>query len=375
MNICIDGLGACYLKGTGLYTYTFELLSNLFELYPQPNYKILWDSNSFIPPWKDLKNVTYTNLKLDRANNNYYLLENYVTENKIDIYHSPNNGLSIPDNKVCKFIMTVHDILPALKEEYLDDKYKEKFIKMFPNSIQSSYKVIAVSEHLKGQIIDKFRIDGNKIKVIYPGCSGQFAPIKKSITKDVLKSKYDIHGDYILYAGSIHIRKNFNMLLGAYKRVAILKKDIKLVIAGKCSGKRLKYCLKLKDICKSMGISDNVIFIDTVDYKDMPFFYNGSLCSVNLSSYEGFPMTTVEAMACGTPAVCLRTSFFREIVGDGGILVKDEDELKDEFMEIIKGTSYRNKVIDRGLKQSKRYTWDKYVKDLVKIYESAVYGE
>lgn len=374
MNICIDALGASCLMGTGLYTYTFELLNNLYEIYPQPTYKILWDGHNE-PPFREYKNVAYVNLKIDRINNDYSLLDDYIANNNIHIYHSPNNGFSVPNNDNVKYIMAVHDIMPVIREEYTDSKYNAKFMNVFPKSIKKAYRIIAVSDYLKEQIVDKFKIDDKKVKTIYPGCSKQFTQLDKGIVKNILMEKFGIDKEYILYAGSMHVRKNIKMLLSAYRESGIYKRGIGLVMAGMCGGKRREYFLKLKEMCQSMGIEDNVIFTDRVDYNDMVYVYNGSLCFVNLSSSEGFPFTTVEAMACGTPTISLRNHLFREIAGDGGIFVRNEDELCDELYEVIRSTSYRNKIIERGLRQSKKYTWEKHIKGLVKIYESAVYGE
>jgi hypothetical protein len=90
MKICIDGFAMSHLLGTGLYTYTYELLNNLFTLYPQPTYKLLCDSDNIINEWYKNNKLEYLNLKLNRKENNYSLLENFLEKNKVDLYHSPN---------------------------------------------------------------------------------------------------------------------------------------------------------------------------------------------------------------------------------------------------------------------------------------------
>lgn len=373
MKICIDGIGASWLKGTGLYTYTYELLNNLFELYPQPQYKIIWD-NPNPPPWKGYGGIDFVDPELDRRNNDYSRLDRYISDNKINIFHSPNNGLSIAQNNNCKNIITVHDLIPLVKPEFADNRYLEKFNAVFQKSLNNAHKIAVVSDYIKTQLVNELKVDENKVITIYPGCSKKFSQMDRNDYLDVLKKKYYIEGEYILYAGSVHIRKNFDLLFKAFRRVLRYRDNVKLLIAGKTDGKRKDYYESLKKSIEGMGIEKNVVFLGEVEYSDMPALYNGAACTVNLSSYEGFPTTAVEAMACGCPVICLKSSVFKETVGEGAILVKDEDELKDELIDILKSSSYRKRTVERGLRQSQRYTWDNHIKKLVSVYESAVYG-
>ncbi len=123
MKICLDGIGISQLHGTGLFSYSYGLLSNLLKMYPQPKYELIWDRETDSELWRRYGNLEFIRLGINRKDNDYRLLEEHLASSRTNIYHSPNNGLSIPQNKVCKYIISVHDLSPINYRKFVDDKY------------------------------------------------------------------------------------------------------------------------------------------------------------------------------------------------------------------------------------------------------------
>lgn len=372
MRICIDSIGISQLKGTGLGTFTFEFLRNLLYMYPQPKYDLIYDSENFDFNVSRNSKAVPLNLYINRRDNDYSNIENHIISNKVDIYHSPNNGFSIPENKKCYYISTVLDLLPVVNKSFVDDKYFEKFNRVFANVVKNSDKIIVVSEFLKEQLQNYFDIPDKKIVVNYPGCSAIFKPKNKESCENILSSKYKINGDYILHVGSIHIRKNLEKLIKAFKYVNLYYKDVKLVFVGSYKGKRETYYKKLKLVIADMDLMDSVIFAGEVDYNDMPYFYSNAKCVINLSKYEGFPLSSVEAMACNTPVIWNDISFFREVFGDSDLAVdaNDHDMLVDKISNIIYNTNKKEDIINKQLKAAYKYTWEKNIINTIRVYET-----
>ncbi|HEX9061050.1 MAG TPA: glycosyltransferase family 1 protein [Clostridia bacterium] len=375
MKMLIDGLSISYMHGTGYFSYAYGLLNNLFYIYPQPNYELLWESGSIPECWNKYKNITYSKVQVNRKSNDYELLEEHLINTKTDLYFSPNNGLSIPQNKVCKYIMTVHDLSPVSCSNLVDNKYYHKFLSLFPDAIKKADSIIAVSEFIKKEIIKFYKIPDKKIEVVYPGCSDIFRPLNLGASKAFLKAHYQIEGRFILYAGSLHSRKNLDVVIKAFKGLLKDINDMKLVIVGSFDSKRREYYLKLKNLAAKLGIDKHIIFTGTVEYNDMPHFYNSADCSVNLSSYDGFPITTIEAAACKTPVVCLRNGSFEEITVPSAVFLDTPDMnlLKNAFIDILSKNEKKDCFKNQSYDQSVIYNWEISAKKLVRIIESTVY--
>jgi glycosyltransferase involved in cell wall biosynthesis len=379
MKICIDGIGTAKLYGTGLYSYTYELLENLFCMYPQPGYHIIWDESTPVDQWENRKNIDYFPLIKRNETNNLKEIMEYLTGNGIDLFHSLNNGLSIPYEEVkgtCKYVITIHDVIALTNPEMVDDKYLRRFQDTLPKAAEKADRIIAVSDCIKKQLMKALGIPNDKIDVIYPGCANQFRPMDKENCREFIKNHYHIYGDIIFYAGSIHIRKNLVTLMRVFSDIKRNYKDLKLVIAGKTDGKRQEHYLKLMDWAKYLKIEKDLIFVGIVDYKYMPYFYNASRCFINLSDYEGFPMTAVEAVSCRVPTICGNTAPFPEIVGDKAILVnpKHEQEIKDAILEALADKDHALDFMKDCHRIEKDYSWDETIRKHIRLYETLLWG-
>lgn len=376
MKICMDGLGISQLHGTGLYSYSYELLSNLLKMYPQPKYELIWDQDTNFELWRKYKNLEFIKLGINRKDNDYRLLEEHLASSGTNIYHSPNNGLSIPQNKVCRYIISVHDLSPLNCPKFVDDKYYKKFNTLFPNALEKADCIIAVSNFIKEELIRLCKVPDKKIEVIHPLCSEIFKVMDIDTSRSVLKARYNIEGKFILYAGSIHTRKNLDIIINAFKLLLKQVNDINLIIVGNFDTKRTEYYLSLKALIQKLDIEDHIIFTGTVPYIEMPYFYNCAECTVNLSSYEGYPITAVEAISCNSKVVCCRTASFEEVLGQSAVFLDNLDVniLKNALLDVINKKPNSGTASSILFRHNIKINQERSINKLVRIYESTVYG-
>lgn len=129
----------------------------------------------------------------------------------------------------------------------------------------------------------------------------------------------DSIGGYILYVGGLDWRKNLEIIPKAFRKISKpLQESLKFVLAGEInSDEKGEY----SNIWQSHGLPvDQVVFAGAVDDRTLIRLYKGAVALVQPSFMEGFGLTALEAIACGTPAIAARAGAVPEVVGDDALL-------------------------------------------------------
>lgn len=325
MKLCIDGIGSSHTSGTSLYSYTLNLLT---EINTDKNFDqifAIWDNFPLESDFLKMTNINFIPLSLNRTSNDYSELLNLFTSSNIDIYHSPNNGFSIPEKSNTKYISTIHTIYPLIDNEEIHNPFYKKFSSLIQSSIDNSDKIITTSNFTKNEIISNLKIDSTNLFVVMPNPNKIFKPQDQSRCLDIINNKYNLHNPFIFYCGSITKRKMIDKVLLLFSYIAKKEKNIDLVIAGDYTGKRDYY---YRFLCKEifrLGLQDNVYFLGIVDYYDMPIFYSSSLCVIDFSLYNDFPLSSIEAVNSGGLVICNKTPSNNELLENSVIFSSLDD--------------------------------------------------
>ena len=184
-----------------------------------------------------------------------------------------------------------------------------------------------------------------------------------------MEQELGIKGDFILFVSTIQPRKNVPTLLRAYRKLLDdYRLDVKLVLAGE---KGWLY----DDVFRLVGdlnLESNVIFLGRVSSKHLLWLYNVAKLLVSPSIYEGFGLTPLEAMACGTPVVVSNVACFPEIVADAGLLVDPHnvEELTVAIWRLLSDEQLRANMIEKGLKRAASFSWDRAARETLTLYHS-----
>ncbi|MBI5452665.1 glycosyltransferase, partial [Candidatus Gottesmanbacteria bacterium] len=149
-----------------------------------------------------------------------------------------------------------------------------------------------------------------------------------------------------------------------------LTKDLKLVICGMIKEGRGGWMQEnFKFQISNFKLENDVIVTSYVPEDDLPYLMDGAKTLVLPSLYEGFGIPAIEAMACGVPVVVSNVSSLPEIVGDAGILVDpyDVESIMNGLKEACYNNSRREELIDRGLDQVKKFSWESSAAKILKV--------
>lgn len=366
MRIAIDARGVNWYSGTGIGTYTSQIINHILKKDMDNSYFLYWWGENY-------KSLYNTNVSISLASKKHrkFFEESFfpanLAKNSIDIYHVPQNGIGLPHKKSCSYISTIHDLIPYILPETVGKGYLKRFITAMPQIVQNSDTIITVSEHSKKDLIKIFNVEESKIKITSLAAEEYFKPLDKEKAKLLLKNKYNINFEYILYVGGFSIRKNVRSLLIAFSRtLANLSKDYKVLILGAVNDEH-SYLVTL---CDSLNISDKVVFTGYIPYEDLPYFYNSASVFVYPSLYEGFGLPPLEAMSCRVPVITSNISSIPEVVGDTALLINpfDTEELKVALEKVLENSVYGDELARKGYERSKLFNWEKTALETLEIY-------
>ena len=367
MNIAIDGRGINLYRGTGIGTYTENLIKNLLYLDHENKYNIYWCGNYSEEFHKDNFNLTMASQKHHRFFEQNYFPAHIKRENT-DIYHVPQNGLGLKPLEGCKSLVTIHDLIPYITPETVGKGYLNKFLKDMPSIMENSDGIITVSQWSKKDILKFFPINEDKIFVTPLAANEKFKVLSKEYCKKILLTKYNINKDFILYVGGFSLRKNVRTLIDAFIRSFYnFNKNYMLVLPGSIKDEGQK----LVDYVSATPLKDNIKFFGFCDEDMLPILYNGCSLFVYPSLYEGFGLPPLEAMCCGAPVLSSNLTSIPEVIGNGGITVDPTiDNLSTSMETILNDDFLQINLSNAALSRAKNFSWENTANLTLDVYKT-----
>lgn len=275
-----------------------------------------------------------------------------------------------------KSVVTVHDV--GFKR--FPEAYKKIQVAYHDIStrdiVERGARIITVSEFCKREIVGLYGADPDKIFVTPLGIDhARFVPQNDERIAQV-KQKYGIKERYVLFVGRIDKKKNLVTLVKAFEQIAEAQPNLELVLAGTFSGPAglaTTGADELQNGIRNSAFADRIKLLGYLDEADKPALLSGASAYVQPSIYEGFGLPPLEAMACGTPAICADSTCLPEVVGEGNALFfdpLDADALASSLTRLLSSSELRELLIAKGLERAKQYDWRRTAQETLRILET-----
>jgi glycosyltransferase involved in cell wall biosynthesis len=355
MKVGIDSRSATMHEGSGIGTYTKNLVSNLLNNIDS-NFDLIWTGTYDKTLVNKNGNIFYASGKHGLFYEHNYI-PNLLQKQGIDLYHIPQNGIGFPFYWDINVVVTIHDLIPYIMPETVGNSYLERFLKDIPNIVSATKGIITVSDYSKKDILRFFpKYPAEKIFVTPLAANDNFKPLPNSECKKYLKNNYHINDPFILYLGGFSSRKNALGLIKAFHNISKdLKKSHKLILGGSLKDEGLL----LKQYVHSNGLDNSVIFTGYLDEKVLPIFYNACEAFIYPSLYEGFGLPPLEAMSCRTPVITSNATSIPEVTLDSAILIDplNIDELSYSILTLLNNEDLKQEFSEKGYKRSLQFSW------------------
>ena len=151
MKILIDSRGANWYRGTGIGTYTYNLLKHLITIKNNNLYTLLWSGENFKEFQSNNCNIIMASKKHRKFFEEFYV-PNYIENHSINLYHIPQNGIGLSPKKNSLNIVTIHDLIPYVLPETTGRRYLKNFLYEMPQIIENTDGILTVSNYSKNDI-------------------------------------------------------------------------------------------------------------------------------------------------------------------------------------------------------------------------------
>jgi glycosyltransferase involved in cell wall biosynthesis len=274
-------------------------------------------------------------------------------------------------------VVTVLDIIPYLIRDRPDLRpfghaLDAAFYRLALVGLRRADALIAISEYTRRTLIETLGVAPERVHTVPLAVDhAVFKPVAVGPDFDQ-RHGLPPDGQVVLYVGSDDPRKDLPSLLRAFALARARRPGATLVLAGprQFPGAREG----LVALAGELGIAERVRFLGAVPDADLAGLYSRSDLLVLPSLYEGFGLPPLEAMACGTPVVCARTSSLPEVVGDAGLLVAAgrPDELADAIVDLLSDRAKRAELSARGRARAAAFTWERVAAATQAVYRTVV---
>ena len=374
MRIGVD-ITAAVTQGGGIGRYTRELIYALIKADKENEYHLFSARQPAVLPVPDPvpagENIRYHQAPLNERwlYRLWYRLRLplpvQLLTGSLDLFHSPDFVLP-PVRGGIPTILTVHDLSFVHFPDTFTPALVNYLNKVVPWSVERATHILADSQATKDDLMNIWQVGAEKVTVLYSGVSGRFRPVTDKKQLAAVRKKYGLGSEpFLVSVSTLQPRKNFQMLIRAFKPVAE-QQPHNLVIAG---GKGWLYEEMLAEVEKQ-GLAGRVKFIGFVADSDLPALYSEASLMVFPSLYEGFGLPLLEAMACGVPVLSSNSSCLPEVVGEAAVQLSPTDqEAWSQMMNgLLADSGRRARMVAAGFLQARKFTWKKAAVQLLGIY-------
>jgi len=370
---------------TGIGNYTYFFIKNLF-LCKNKDQKIVFFYNSKLKPFfnqylNELPAEALESIEMGfkyrfppdleigrftRRINDFFIWRDFKNI-PVSIFHGTSFFLPSLPRKI-KQVVTIYDVAFIRYLDLENSYFRKRLISLIGYSLKKAEKIIAISQTTKNDLVYFFNVDDKKIEVIYGGVDEDFAVEFSEDEKNRFILDNGLPDNFLLFVGSINIRKNLLTLIKAFANLK--SNDLHLVVVGK-NGNQYNDVMKT---IENLSV-ENIHFLGYCPKSMLIKLYKTAVAYICPSLYEGFGLPVLEAMRLGCPCIVSNNSALEELFSDSAILIdpNDIDSICEGVNKIIQRNDLRKKYSELGLAKSQEFSWKNTAKQTLELYRESCF--
>ncbi|MHB1340740.1 MAG: glycosyltransferase family 4 protein [Coriobacteriia bacterium] len=280
-----------------------------------------------------------------------------VSAARADVIHCPHFPTPFPAEH--PLVVTLHDVSPLVVPGVMPSAAKRfAYRRMNDRAVRFSDRVITVSEHSAGDIARLFPAAAGKVRVV-PNAADDFADGQIGALPSWLAEQ-----PYIFSMGNTKPHKDLPTLLRAFSAIANAHPRVMLVLAGGDPG---GYAVS---VLGDTPAASRVRFTGLLGDPVLRALYSAAKVFVFPSTYEGFGLPPLEAMAFGAPVITTDAASLPEVVGCAALSFPPGDDvaLAEALGMLLTDDSARARLTAVGRERAALFSWDRTAEETVAVY-------
>jgi glycosyltransferase involved in cell wall biosynthesis len=287
---------------------------------------------------------------------------------KADILWMPLHNIPLLRNKKTKTVVTIHDLAFKYFPETFPKVELFKINLLTKLAVDNSDKIITISQSSKNDILKFYpEVEPEKIEIIYHGYDEEvFYDRRDEVAEEKVKKEFGIKGDYILYTGGFHPKKNLEVLIESFNTVKKDHPEMKLVLVGEKAWMWKDFYKKLEE----SPYRQDIIFTGRVKFNELGHLYRAAKIYVYPSLYDGFGITILEGMASGVPVISAHNSSLPEVGGEACLYFEsnNSEDLAEKIGKVLSDQNLAGDMIKKGLEQARKFSWERCAKETLDVF-------
>ena len=236
--------------------------------------------------------------------------------------------------------------------------HRQTYCRLYKHAARRADAVIVPAQVTATDLVRLYGVEAKRIFIVPQGADPCFKPMHdEHALRKVREKFFGTNRPYILFVGKCSPRRNIPMLLEAF---AMLRKQRDLPHGLLLFGPNVAE-LPLQDLCRDLGIADAVVQTDgkVESHLELVPIYNAADVFVHPSEYEGWSMTTTEALACGRPVIASNRGGLGELAAGHAFMIDDPSAsaFADAIGRVLTDDALRRDLEQRARARGASLTW------------------
>lgn len=264
----------------------------------------------------------------------------------VDVLFNP--GFTVPCFTRAPMVTVFHDLQHVRHSEHFKRIDLPFWQLLLWQSAKRSRRLIAVSEATRKDILEHYAdVPPERVVTIHHGVEDEFFHLERRV---------DEVSPYLLCVSTLHPHKNVERLLRVFQRLRKHTPSLRLILAGM----RGFHTERIEGLIRSLELSNAVTITGWIARELLCRLYSGATIFVYPSTFEGFGMPVLEAMAAQVPVACSAIPALQEIAGDAALFFDpaSESDMQNAIERLLTEPATTKAMVARGNMHARQFTWE-----------------